>query len=164
MTAYRNKATIVVLIPADLTAAQETQWIDAMVAKVLAKESTSATRCSPTELAVRATALSEKYLAPVLGYPPRPTSVTWVTNQERRWGSCSHPDGTIRLSHRLQALPTWVSDYVLLHELTHLVEANHSARFWELVGAYPLTAKANGYLEGYLHGQRTPPAEPGSLC
>ena len=58
------------------------------------------------------------------------------------------------LSDRLRPMPDWVTDYVLVHELVHLVEATHSARFWQLVGRYPDAEKAQGYLEGYLAGAR----------
>jgi hypothetical protein len=42
-----------------------------------------------------------------------------------------------------------VVDYVLLHELAHLVEPTHSARFWSLVARYPRAERARGFLEGY---------------
>jgi predicted metal-dependent hydrolase len=58
-------------------------------------------------------------------------SVT-VRNQRTRWGSCA-PDGRISLNWRLVQTPPAVCDYVLLHELMHLRQANHSARFWRLV-------------------------------
>ena len=74
------------------------------------------------------------------------TSVRYVTNQNTRFGSCTPDDGTIRLSDRLAAMPVWVRDYVLVHELAHLVEANHGPKFWKLVNRYPLTERARGYL------------------
>ena len=63
----------------------------------------------------------------------------WVSNQNSRWGSCTSVDRSIRLSDRLKGMPEWVVDYVLLHELAHLIEPNHSKRFWALVEAYPET-------------------------
>ena len=71
-----------------------------------------------------------------------------MTNQGRRWGSCTPATRTIRLSHRLQGMPPYVVDYVLVHELAHLIEPNHSPRFWALVEAYPDAVKAQGFLEG----------------
>ena len=52
----------------------------------------------------------------------------------------------LRLSHRLAAFPEWVRDYVLVHELAHLQEPNHSPAFWRLVHRYPLAERARGYL------------------
>ena len=45
-------------------------------------------------------------------------------------------------------MPGWVVDYVLLHELAHLLEPSHNARFWTLLSAYPKLERARGYLEG----------------
>jgi predicted metal-dependent hydrolase len=73
-------------------------------------------------------------------------SIKWVTNQNSRIGSCTPANGTIRLSHRLATMPTFVRDYVIIHELAHLIEANHSPKFWELVNRYPKTERARGYL------------------
>jgi len=73
-------------------------------------------------------------------------SIAWVTNQNGRWGSCSVEDRTIRLNHRLAEVPTWVRDYVIVHELAHLLEANHGPAFWKLVNRYPWTERARGYL------------------
>lgn len=67
-------------------------------------------------------------------------------NQNSRYGSCSPADASIRLSSALAEMPRWVRDYVLVHELAHLVEANHSKDFWALVNRYPLTERARGYL------------------
>ncbi len=75
--------------------------------------------------------------------------MSWVGNQQHRWGSCTITTGAIRISERVRDMPAWVVDYVLVHELAHLIEADHSARFWSLVAAYPHTERARGYLEGY---------------
>ena len=55
-----------------------------------------------------------------------------VRNQRSRWGSCSRK-GVIALNFRLVQMPPDVSDYVLVHELMHLKQQNHSRRFWRLV-------------------------------
>lgn len=73
-------------------------------------------------------------------------SIRWVTNQNSRAGSCTPATGTIRLSHRLATMPTFVRDYVIVHELAHLVEANHGPKFWQLVNRYPKSERARGYL------------------
>ncbi len=57
-----------------------------------------------------------------------------VRNQRSRWGSCSRT-GTISLNWRLIQAPAYVSDYVILHELMHRRQLNHSARFWQEVAA-----------------------------
>jgi predicted metal-dependent hydrolase len=153
VTAYRERDTIVVLIPQRMSKADEQTFVRDMVEKVLAREARSSAPRGDDGLASRARELAATYLAPTLDQVPEPTAVSWVTNQQQRWGSCTPSTGLIRLSHRLQPMPVWVVDYVLLHELVHLVEPTHSDRFWGLVGRYPAAEKAKGYLEGYLAGQ-----------
>ncbi|BAK36168.1 hypothetical protein MLP_31540 [Microlunatus phosphovorus NM-1] len=159
VTAYRELDTIVVLIPGRMSAGEERKWVDQMVRRVLAKEARSRGPRGDAELAARATELAAAYLAPVLGDRPEPSSVTWVANQQHRWGSCTPSSRTIRLSERLRPMPSWVVDYVLLHELVHLVEPTHSARFWSLVSAYPQADRARGYLEGYQAAGGAAPAD-----
>ena len=73
-------------------------------------------------------------------------SIRYVTNQKRSSGSCSPGKGTIRISDRLRDYPSWVRDYVIVHELAHLIEPNHARRFWDLVNRYPKTERARGFL------------------
>ncbi len=145
VTAFRERDTIVVLLPGRMSAREEREWVDQMVRRVLAREARAAGPRGDAELADRAAALAAAYLDEV----PLPTSVSWVGNQRHRWGSCTPSTGAIRLSDRLRPLPGWVVDYVLLHELAHLVEPTHSARFWSLVARYPRAERARGFLEGY---------------
>ncbi|BFU42493.1 hypothetical protein KRMM14A1004_07300 [Krasilnikovia sp. MM14-A1004] len=116
-----------------------------MLARLAARE--ERIRRTDDELQLRARRLVNRYLADH-ALNAAPNSVRWVTNQNGRWGSCTPDDGTIRISHRIQEMPDWVIDYVLLHELAHLVVPSHSARFWDLVNRYPKSERARGYLEG----------------
>jgi len=148
VSAYREGDRIVVLIPASLTRAQEAEWVETMVARVERAEARR--RPSDADLVRRATALSHAYL----DGRAVPQSVRWVDNQRTRWGSCTPADRTIRLSRRLEPLPEWVVDYVLVHELAHLIEAGHTARFWSLVERYPHAERAKAWLDGYSAGAR----------
>lgn len=73
-------------------------------------------------------------------------SIRYVTNQNKRYGSCTPATGRIRIADRVATLPKFVRDYVIVHELAHLLEANHGPNFWRLVNRYPLTERARGYL------------------
>ncbi|MDM4720634.1 M48 family metallopeptidase [Micromonospora sp. WMMA1363] len=145
VSAYRDGERVVVLIPDQFSRAEESEWVDRMLARLAAREGRLAR--SDAELLARATRLITFYLADH-GPDAVPVSVRWVTNQNGRWGSCTPADRTIRISHRVQDMPDWVIDYVLLHELAHLIVPSHNAAFWELVGRYPKTERARGYLEG----------------
>ena len=61
-------------------------------------------------------------------------------------GSCTFTDGAIRISRRAAALPDWVIDYLLMHELAHLEHSDHGPAFHELENRYPLSERARGYL------------------
>jgi predicted metal-dependent hydrolase len=63
----------------------------------------------------------------------RPVPELGLSSARGRWGSCSSATG-IRINWRLIHLPPHLADYVIAHELAHLVEMNHSARFWRVVG------------------------------
>lgn len=90
----------------------------------------------------RARVLNQRYFDGHLRW----VSVSFTTNQSKRYGSCATARGIIRISHRIAHMPRFVQDYVLVHELAHLAEPNHSRRFWELVYRYPRTERARGYL------------------
>ena len=142
VSAYREDDRVVVLIPATFTPLEEHEWVERMVARLEAADR----RRNPGEddLLARACELSRRYLEGVA----RPSSVSWVENQNHRWGSCTPADASIRLSTRLQGMPGWVLDYVLVHELAHLIVPTHSRAFWALLGSYPRTERARGFLSG----------------
>ena len=149
VSAYREDGRIVVLIPARFTAAQEREWVGRMVARV---EGTGTRLRGDAELARRARELSARYL----DGRAAPSSVRWVPAMRTRWASCTPADGSIRLSQRLRGMPAWVRDYVLVHELAHLLESGHGPRFWRLVERYPRTERARGYLDGVTAAAHLP--------
>lgn len=146
MSAYRDGDVTVVLIPARFSKAEERRWVAEMVARLQARDARRqrGPRRSDDALLTRARQLS----ATVLDGRAEPESVRWVSNMASRWGSCTPTDGTIRISVRLRDMPAWVLDYVLVHELAHLLVPGHGPDFWELVARYPRTERARGYLEG----------------
>ncbi len=155
VSAYRDGDRIVVLIPASMSRKQEAEWVDTMVARL--ERSERRKKPSDDQLLKRARQLSDDYL----GGLAQPDSVRWVTNQTSRWGSCTPGDRSIRLSDRLQGMPSWVVDYVLVHELAHLIEHGHNDSFWGWVDRFPHAEKAKGFLQGYSAGARLEPP-PGS--
>lgn len=142
VTAFREEGRVVVAIPARFTAAQEREWVETMLARLARTERRR--RPSDAALSARAAELSRAHLDGLA----RPTSVAWVTTMSKRWGSATPATGEIRISHVLQGVPTWVLDGVLVHELTHLLEANHTPRFRELARRYPRQAEAEAFLAG----------------
>ena len=72
-----------------------------------------------------------------------------IRNQRTRWGSCSCR-GTVSLNWRLIQTPDWVRDYLILHELAHLWEMNHSPRFWRWVALWcPLYEPAERWMKAH---------------
>lgn len=146
VSARREGDTVIVFIPGWMSDSEERRWVDEMVRRL---ERSEARRRSPArkgddELRRRSVELSRRYLEG----KAEPTTVRWVPPMRTRWASCTPADGTIRISERLRDTPGWVVDYVLIHELTHLLEPGHDAPFWAWVHRYPRAERAMGYLEG----------------
>jgi predicted metal-dependent hydrolase len=144
VSAYRDGDRIVVLVPARLPAAEEARLVRQMVDRLNARAARSGRTGSDAALQRRALELSRTYLEG----RAVPVGVRWVPEMRTRWASCTPSTRMIRLSERLRELPEWVQDYVLVHELTHLLVPGHGPRFWALVERYPRTERARGYLDG----------------
>jgi predicted metal-dependent hydrolase len=149
---------LVVQVPAGLDPAEERAWAEKLGSRILAAQRRRALN-DDTSLLARARLLNGRYFAGRLTIE----DIRYVTNQQSRFGSCTPARGTIRISDRVAKLPAWVRDAVLVHELAHLVEANHSARFWKLANAYPLMERARGYLMAIgLEDEQGRSQEPGA--
>ena len=135
VSAREVDGVIRVSIPASMSRAEESRWVDEMVRK-LSRRATSTT----IDLEDRAARLADRYGL------PRPASIRWVSNQGSRWGSCTPADRTVRISDRMAGFPPWVLDYVIVHELAHLVVTAHDERFHELEARYPKAERAIGFL------------------
>ncbi|KGN41352.1 M48 metallopeptidase family protein [Knoellia aerolata] len=147
VSARREAGRVVILIPASMSRSEERVWVARMLKKLEAGERRR--RPSDTDLLARASDLSARYL----GGHARPSSIRWVSNQRSRWGSCTPADGSIRLSDRLRGMPSYVVDYVILHELAHLLVAGHNRDFWTLLRSYPRLERARGFLDGVALAQ-----------
>jgi predicted metal-dependent hydrolase len=122
-------------MPAHMSAEDERRYVDELVRRLARTH-----RSHGVDLAERAARLAGRYRL------PRPASIAWSDRQRSRWGSCSTGSADIRMSRRLAEFPPWVLDYVLVHELAHLVHADHSPAFWALVDRYPRAERARGFL------------------
>ncbi|WP_298251606.1 M48 family metallopeptidase [uncultured Arthrobacter sp.] len=152
MSADLRDGVLRVLIPGHFSPREERHWVDRMVEKMAAKYPSDPI---PEDLPLpalreRAAGLARRYL----DGSGVPSAIMWVTNQTTRWASATPAHRTIRLSHRLQGMPDWVVDYVILHEMAHLIEPSHSAAFWRLLAAYPRTETAKAFLDGASFASR----------
>lgn len=143
ISARVTNGTLVVRIPAWMSAEEEATAVANMRAKVAAKRTNS--RKSDADLEQRAHVLNKQYLSGRASF----TSIRWVTNQNSRWGSCTPSTQEIRLSHRLQDVPGYVLDSVIVHELVHTFISGHGPDFWEWADKAPRAERAKGYLEAY---------------
>jgi len=135
------EGVMVVQAPESMSQAELQPIIEKLQARLQRRQQKS--ELDDAALQRRAQELNRQYFAGKLKW----ASICWVTNQNKsRYGSCTPSDGAIRLSHRVAAMPAFVRDYVIVHELAHLLEANHGPKFWKLVNRYPKTERARGYL------------------
>ncbi|GAB4559288.1 MAG: M48 family metallopeptidase [Anaerolineae bacterium] len=135
---------IEILAPADIPEAELHEIIRDLRSRLLKKIERSRLNEDNADgrLEERARQLNKRYFNNRLKW----RSIRYVSNMKRRFGSCSPSTGDIRISDRTARFPQWVQDYVLIHELAHLVEPNHSKAFWKPVNRYPLTERARGFL------------------
>ena len=144
-TAWWEGEVLVVAVPARVKGKEREELISWLVER--SKRRRPASFISDPELLERARSLVDIY---DLGVDV--VGIRFVTNQRRRWGSCSTGSGHIRISDRLKVTPGWVLDAVLVHELAHLAVADHSAAFHELADRHPRQREASLYLEGFQAG------------
>ncbi|MGH9297217.1 MAG: M48 metallopeptidase family protein, partial [Acidimicrobiales bacterium] len=147
--AHLEPGRVVVVVPSRLSVASR-EDVATRLARRMLNQSGRRRVDSDRELESRAVELADLYLDGV-----RASSIRWVTNQTRRWGSCTVGTGSIRLSARLKVVPGWVLDSVIVHELAHLLEGSHSADFHALVSRYPRHAEAEAFLLGFEQGCTT---------
>jgi hypothetical protein len=144
-TAHWSGTRIVVQIPARLRGRERVAFVDDLVVRLLTQRPQSS--AGDATLEERAVVLAELYNDGVL-----PSSVRWVNNQQARWASCSPASREIRVSSRLRQCPEWVIDAVLVHELAHLQEADHSTQFYAIADRHPRQVDSALFLEGYALG------------
>lgn len=143
--AHWSGSRIVVQIPARLKGKERARFVDELVERLLTQRPQNA--AGDASLEERARVLGELYVNGV-----EAASVRWVSNQRRRWASCSPASREIRVSHRLRQCPEWVIDAVLVHELAHLIEADHSPAFYELANRHPRQGDCEMFLDGFALG------------
>jgi len=139
VSARLRSGVLELMVPATMPIAEREHWAEVM-SKRLERQ---AERRRPTDqrLQERAKRLNERHFDGRLRW----TSIGFAA-MDHQWGSCSFTDGSIRIARRAAELPDWVVDYLLVHELAHLVHSDHGRDFHELENRYPLTERAKGYL------------------
>lgn len=124
-----------VTVPSWMTRHEEEEAVREMVRRFERKIASEG-----VDLMARAHELASAHLLPL------PSSIEWSDKLTAVWGLCTPGSGEVKISTRLVGCPTWVLDYVIVHELAHLVIADHGADFWHVVNRYPRAERAIGYL------------------
>lgn len=124
-----------VTVPSWMSAREERAAVAEMTARFQRKMSTNR-----IDLRRRMSILHRNHGLPVAD------AIRWSDDMLGRWASCTPSTSTIRVSTRIAAFPDWVVDYVLVHEMVHLLHGGHGPEFWAAVNVYPRTERAIGYL------------------
>ncbi|HEY4516721.1 MAG TPA: M48 family metallopeptidase [Candidatus Paceibacterota bacterium] len=112
--------------------AKQARWIEHSLAQTRGKKVIPLARADIPVLKKRAAALAAArctYFAKMYGVRFKKIS---ICAQKSRWGSCSR-SGALSFNYKIAALPEHIADYIIVHELCHLSEMNHSKKFWHLV-------------------------------
>lgn len=150
--AYRENGKTIIVAPIRMSLKEVHSYAEELVQELNGHFEKLA---SQDLLEQRARFLVKTYLdVNVFEVHPVPVTISWVTNQNSRWGSCTPADGAIRISHRIQGMPQYVIDAVLLHELIHLIVADHSPKFYSYLAKFEDYKIAKEYLAGYSFAQQ----------
>ena len=149
ISAFRQGGVIEIHIPAKMSRRQEIEIIPEMIAMVLRREARS--RKTDSQLMQIGLELLEKYLPE---FEVKPASINW-RNMSERWGSCTTVDRTIRISDRLIGTPQYVLDYIIFHELIHLIVPGHDQDFYAYLNRFTDQGKAEAFLEGFELGSQS---------
>jgi len=128
-----------IYLPSGMPESEEKKWIERMIK--WGQHHKKKKQLNNDTLLKRAKELNKIYFDGSLDF-----SIKFVTNQNTRFGSCTSANKSIRISDRLAKMPRWVQDYVIIHELAHILHPNHTKRFWEKVNQYKYAERAKGYL------------------
>lgn len=115
------------------------EFVDRCLKKLKSRQKSERNQAS---LHRRALELARKYF----GLSMKFKSISYTDNYTRAWGKCYTATGEICIHNRLIDFPEWVEDYVIIHELAHLIEPNHGPAFWKLAERYSLKERAVGFL------------------
>jgi predicted metal-dependent hydrolase len=143
--AHWSGDNIVVVLPERVRGKERQRLIDELVNQLLNQRPHAVS--GDAALEERAVVLADLYVDGV-----RPARVTWSAAQTRVWATCAPATREIRLSTSLRPCPEWVVDAVLVHELAHLIEADHTAAFWDIARRHPRQDESETFLAGYALG------------
>ena len=107
-------------------------WFRVVRRRAVKKRSTSKSRAEHKVLGAAARALVQSHLARANAHYGFTYKKVFIRNARTRWGSCSSR-GNLGFNYRIVKLPPELVHYIVVHELCHLKEFNHSAKFWALV-------------------------------
>ncbi|WP_456474252.1 M48 metallopeptidase family protein [Candidatus Pyrohabitans sp.] len=130
---------LLVYMPASISESEEKRWVEFFVERMKRRLGTEQ---DDEYLRRKFEAMNRRYFGGSL----RVERIEFSKRMNSRFGSCNPGRRTIRLSDRLRGMPEWVLDYVLIHEMTHLLHPNHSKVFWRKVNEYKYAERARGFL------------------
>lgn len=139
VAARMRSGVLELMVPASMPHVERQHWAEVMARRL--ERRAERTRPTDERLQRRAQVLNDRHFDGRLRW----TSIGFA-DMERQWGSCTFTDGAIRIARRAAALPDWVLDHLLVHELAHLEQSDHGPEFHALESRYPLSERAKGYL------------------
>lgn len=129
-----------IFLPSTISKKEENYWIEKMKKRCMNKRKKQLLNTN-SKLREYAEEINKKFFEGKLEF-----DIEFVTNQNTRFGSCTSENKTIRISDKISDMPKWVQNYIILHEMTHLIYRDHSDNFWKKVNEYKYSERAKGFL------------------